>query len=137
MFSVNMPSLRSESRIYDFADGNYTLLNDFYASVCWDSYLVGKDLDEMVALFYDIIFAGFEKCIPYKKGIFPKLWKNSYIIPIFKSGQHDKIENYRYVCNQSAIPKLLDSLVSSEIQWASSQSISCQQHGFYPKIRNV
>ena len=53
----------------------------------------------------------FSLCLPlfqlFKKsllsGTFPKLWKSSYIVPIFKSGESNKIDNYRGVCNQSAI----------------------------------
>ncbi|RYA72249.1 hypothetical protein DD592_26325, partial [Enterobacter cloacae complex sp. 2DZ2F20B] len=63
-------------------------------------------------------------------GIFPHAWKNSYIIPVFKSGQRQRVDDYRGVCNQSVIPKLLDSIVSSQLQWTSSLIISSKQHGF-------
>lgn len=63
-------------------------------------------------------------------GVFPLLWKNSYVIPIFKTGEKENIENYRCVCNQSAIPKLLDSLVYAQLSWQCRNIIISQQHGF-------
>lgn len=44
--------------------------------------------------------------------VFPDLWKESHIVPIFKSGKRDMVENYRSICIQSAIPKLFDYLIS-------------------------
>ncbi|XP_063907420.1 uncharacterized protein LOC135125696 [Zophobas morio] len=46
-------------------------------------------------------------------GIFPHAWKNSYIIPVFKSGQRQRIDDYRGVCNQSVDPKLLDNFAKA------------------------
>ena len=62
--------------------------------------------------------------------MFPKFWKNTYIRPIHKSGDRHKIENYRGVCIQSILPKLLDKFVSSEIMRNCVERISKQQHGF-------
>nr|CAH7731002.1 unnamed protein product [Callosobruchus chinensis] len=45
-----------------------------------------------------------------RSGQFPRCWKQSFLRPIFKSGQKDNVENYRAVCIQSEIPKLMDSL---------------------------
>ena len=81
----------------------------------------------------------FSLCLPLfilfqtslSEGVFPQLWKNSYVIPIFKSGQRNNVDNYRGVCNQSAIPKLLDAIVSIQLRWASASIISSSQHGFF------
>lgn len=48
-------------------------------------------------------------------GIFPEFWKHSYIIPIFKSGERENVENYMGVCSQSAVAKLFDSLVYDQL----------------------
>ena len=64
-------------------------------------------------------------------GNFPTIWKNSYVTPIFKSGNRNKIDNYRGVCNQSVIPKILDFIVAKQLQWISSSLISVKQNGFY------
>ena len=61
---------------------------------------------------------------------FPDLWKGSYVAPIFKFGVKTKVENYRGVCNQSVIPKILDEIVSVQLPWISSSILCAQQHGF-------
>lgn len=61
---------------------------------------------------------------------FPSGWKHSYIIPIFKSGDKHLVTNYRGVCIQSSIPKLLDSLVSDQLKWMCRNLINVNQHGF-------
>lgn len=63
-------------------------------------------------------------------GIFPTYWKHSFIIPIFKSGRREEIENYRGICIQSAIPKLLDSLVTEQLYASCKNIIVSNQHGF-------
>lgn len=61
---------------------------------------------------------------------FPDFWKHSFIAPIFKQGNKENIKNYRGVCMQSALPKLLDELVASELSWKCKNVIIPQQHGF-------
>ena len=63
---LSAPSLKSDFRVFDFINGNYERLNHFYSSVCWESSLVGQNLDEKVAIFYEILFYGIVKFIPYK-----------------------------------------------------------------------
>jgi hypothetical protein len=48
-------------------------------------------------------------------GIFPECWKKSYLIPIFKSGRRNVIDNYRGIAILSAIPKLFELLVFNSI----------------------
>lgn len=64
-------------------------------------------------------------------GIFPELWKDSFIVPIYKSGDRSNIENYRSVCIQSSIPKMFDSLVYDQLFWYCRELIINQQHGFF------
>lgn len=63
---------------------------------------------------------------------FPDFWKRSFIIPIFKSGDPEDIQNYRGVCNQCTLAKVLDSLVYDQLSWECSNIISENQHGFCP-----
>ncbi|XP_050303712.1 uncharacterized protein LOC126741363 [Anthonomus grandis grandis] len=62
--------------------------------------------------------------------IFPTLWKHSFVMPIFKSCDNSKIENYRSVCIQSAIPKLLDSLIYDQLYFYCKELLLSEQHGF-------
>lgn len=70
-------------------------------------------------------------------GHFPCLWKSSYVLPIFKSGDRSDIANYRGVCIQSAVPKVLDSLVSQRLSFSCRHLISDRQHGFTVKRSTV
>lgn len=70
-------------------------------------------------------------------GVFPVTWKKSFVIPIFKSGNRSDVANYRGVCIQSAIPKILDRLVCTELASACKQLISNHQHGFVPRRSTV
>lgn len=65
-----------------------------------------------------------------KTGIFPQLWKASYITPIHKSGDIGNITNYRPICVISAIPKLFESLVTDFLTPQIDSTIIDQQFGF-------
>lgn len=63
-------------------------------------------------------------------GNFPKLWKKSYLTPIFKSGDKSSIDNYRPICIQSSIPKLFEKLILLKINPSVKSIITTCQHGF-------
>jgi hypothetical protein len=66
-------------------------------------------------------------------GTFPSIWKESYIIPIFKKGDRSDIKNYRPICIQSSIPKLFERILLNKIKNSLTGLISDQQHGFMRK----
>ena len=63
-------------------------------------------------------------------GVSPSYWKNSYVTPIYKSGDRSEVTNYRGVCIQSALAKLLDFLITQQLRYIAKQSLSSFQHGF-------
>lgn len=63
-------------------------------------------------------------------GVFPCAWKSSYIIPVFKKGNKDRVENYRPIAKLSAIPKLFESIVCEFLTYQCKSLISSKQHGF-------
>uniref|UniRef100_A0A0A1X4N6 Probable RNA-directed DNA polymerase from transposon BS n=1 Tax=Zeugodacus cucurbitae TaxID=28588 RepID=A0A0A1X4N6_ZEUCU len=65
-----------------------------------------------------------------KQGIFPSMWKNSFILPLHKSGVRSSVENYRGIAKMSAIPKLFEAIVTDQITFLISPLISFSQHGF-------
>lgn len=65
-----------------------------------------------------------------KSGFFPNIWKDSYIIPLFKSGSKTDISNYRGIAKLSAIPKLFEKLVTDHLCHHVSSVLSPFQHGF-------
>lgn len=65
-----------------------------------------------------------------QRGIFPKSWKHSFITPIHKSRSRDNVTNYRGICNQSELPKMLDCLISKKLSWDLKNIVISGQHGF-------
>lgn len=63
-------------------------------------------------------------------GVFPTIWKSSYIIPLFKKGARHDISNYRGIAKLSAIPKLFEAILSSDLTFKVKSIISNEQHGF-------
>jgi hypothetical protein len=63
-------------------------------------------------------------------GIFPAVWKESFVVPIFKSGEKRDISCYRGICILSVIPKLFEKMICNEITPIIRPQISVMQHGF-------
>ena len=63
-------------------------------------------------------------------GVFPKIFKPSFITPIYKSGSRIDISNYRGIANQSAIPKLFEKKVNDKISEKVARIMNNEQHGF-------
>jgi hypothetical protein len=58
------------------------------------------------------------------------VWKESYVVPLFKSGNKRNISNYHGISILSAIPKLFEKLVCDVVTPIIRPSISYEQHGF-------
>ncbi|XP_053686393.1 probable basic-leucine zipper transcription factor Q [Sabethes cyaneus] len=65
-----------------------------------------------------------------ESGNFPKAWKASYLIPIFKSGKKPDISNYRGIAIISCIPKLFEAIINESLFNQVKNRISNRQHGF-------
>lgn len=65
-----------------------------------------------------------------KNGYFPKDWRSSIVVPIFKSGDRSKIENYRGIAILNTIAKLFEKIVTDEIVKFLLGKIDEHQHGF-------
>lgn len=65
-----------------------------------------------------------------KEGIFPEVWKESFITPIHKSGSKNVANNYRPISILNLIPKIFESIVRSKISPFINSAIIEQQHGF-------
>ncbi|XP_063923028.1 uncharacterized protein LOC135137335 [Zophobas morio] len=104
------------------ADNGFDISN-FFAACFSFVYVISSTVN------FDCVDNGLKVTIS-DESLFPDLWKNCYVTPIFQSGVKTKVENYRGVCNQLVIPKILDEIVSVQLQWMSSSIICAQQHGF-------
>ena len=65
-----------------------------------------------------------------REGVFPTIWKSSFITSIFKSGDKSDIKNYRGIAILSAIPKLFEKIVTAKITKVCLPFINEHQHGF-------
>lgn len=62
--------------------------------------------------------------------IFPTLWKQAHIIPIFKKGSKTAINNYRPISILNTLSKLFEKIILSHIYPLLSRGITTEQHGF-------
>ena len=73
----------------------------------------------------------FEKI--YSTGVIPDQWKVSKIVPIFKKGNKNEIENYRPIANLCSASKIFKKLILKQIQYLESTNkldlTGKQQHG--------
>ena len=60
----------------------------------------------------------------------PDLWKSSFIVPLHKSGNKSEISNYRGICKLSALPKLFEEVIVTQVSFNIEKYISPYQHGF-------
>ena len=73
----------------------------------------------------------------YSTGLIPDQWKVSKIIPIFKKGNKNEIENYRPIANLCSTSKIFEKLILKQIHYLESKNkldlTGKQQHGFKGK----
>ena len=65
-------------------------------------------------------------------GIFPTLWKKSFVNPVHKQGDRTSVLNYRPICLLSPIASLLEHIINTKLISYISPLISPKQHGFIP-----
>lgn len=70
-------------------------------------------------------------------GIFPSEWKKGIIVPIYKSGNRNEIDNYRPITILDSISKVIESIIYDIIYSYVSHSIIPQQHGFVKERSTV
>lgn len=63
-------------------------------------------------------------------GVVPKIWKTSFITPIFKAGDRSDITNYRPITMLGSVAKLLDSIVAEKLSDLLIGNIVKSQHAF-------
>ena len=69
-----------------------------------------------------------------QSGTLPVEWKSAHVIPIFKKGQKDLVENYYPISLTSLLVKTLERLIYNRIFGfiESNNLLSSHQYGFRP-----
>ena len=67
----------------------------------------------------------------FNQTTFPKAWKSSSIVPIFKSGLRNEIANYRGISLLPVMSKVFESIITDEIFERLKHHILEEQHGFF------
>lgn len=70
----------------------------------------------------------FNRCLD--NGIFPEVWRSANIIPVYKNGSKQNIENYRPISMLNSLSKLFEKLVHQAIYPFIKNNIIPEQHGF-------
>ena len=78
----------------------------------------------------DAITMVFNKCI--EEGVFPDVWKSGKIIPTFKKGTKNSIQNYRPVCLFSNLGKLFEGVVKKQLTIHLEKILPSNVFGFRP-----
>ena len=84
----------------------------------------------------DVLLAPFSVMFDkiYKTQKIPEQWKVSKIIPVFKKGNVNQIENYRPIANLCSASKIFERLILKQINYLESKNAldltGKQQHGF-------
>lgn len=65
-----------------------------------------------------------------KTGVFPKVWKESFVTPVFKSGVVSEVENYRPITILGSFAKIFDSIIATKFNDYFISTIINEQHGF-------
>ena len=68
------------------------------------------------------------KCL--SDGIFPTQWKNTRIVPVFKSGNAASVENYRPISIIPVFAKIFEIILHKKLYYEFKPKISHMQHGF-------
>ena len=63
-------------------------------------------------------------------GYVPKIWKKSFVIPVFKSGNRSDIGNYRPISIMGSVAKILDSIMAQKLSQQYLMHIITQLHSF-------
>lgn len=64
------------------------------------------------------------------EGKYPDPWKESFITPVFKSGNRSNVNNYRPISILCAISKVFERIIFNQLYKHISDHISPVQHGF-------
>lgn len=66
------------------------------------------------------------------QGVFPDLWKETRILPIFKKDDPNNVSNYRPIAILNAVEKVFEKVIHLQLLNIVQPQLSNTQHGFLP-----
>ena len=69
-------------------------------------------------------------------GVYPETWKYPYVIPVFKGGDADNVNNYRPISLLPIISKILEKIIADQLMafLENNHLLTNCQHGFRPNL---
>ena len=71
--------------------------------------------------------------ISYNTGCIPSEWKLANVVPVFKKGGKDNIENYRPISLTCLVMKTFERIMKDELLLRTGDMLDTRQHGFLAK----
>ena len=95
--------------------------------------MIKASVDQLLPV-YDKLFNSI-----FRKGFYPSNWKESFIVPLFKSGSHKDPSNYRGIAINSALSKVFSMILTHRLESFAkdNQLIDDTQIGFRKGSRTV
>ena len=72
--------------------------------------MIKASVDQLLPV-YDKLFNSI-----FRQGFYPTIWKESFIVPIFKSGSHKDPSTYRGIAINSALGKVFSMILSNRLE---------------------
>lgn len=115
-----IPGRRAEALYYDFKSANYSLINDFLASISWDDLFFNKGVDDMVNIFYDILYDVLSAYVPVKRVASRKfpIWFSRELISLTIQ---KKVAHKKYKAEPSALNYSMFSNLRTQCSILSKQ----------------
>ena len=66
----------------------------------------------------------------YNTGILPSQWRLANVVPVFKKGEKNDVQNYRPISLTCLITKVMERIVYDELLHLTLNKIDSRQHGF-------
>ena len=84
-----------------------------------------KACKDIIAPILHVIFN-----VSLMKGVFPEVWKEAYIIPIYKNGAKTDANNYRPVTILNCLSKVFEQIIQRYLAFHVKSRLHKAQHGF-------
>ena len=88
------------------------------------------------ALYIIVFYLTFIINTSIATGVFPHAWKKAHVIPLFKKGDFNDVNNFRPISILPVLSKILEKIVCNQLlrYLEDNNCLSNSQHGFRPRL---